>query len=287
MEINKYPDDTSYVNDTKLGEQIFRINTYEDLFHLKQFVDAFHNEWSNKITRIRPNIIIPNLIDAQADRRFKKGESFGLKLVLEFLSNLEANFKIFHPHNSEVVEMGMELLGNSVEIIDNSEFIKEVLLRLYTDYSKKDLLQTDHELILLSTDGGSYKWINKLADKIDWKGEVYGASKSRNYINGQSKLTQYIDRQDFQGKDVLILDDISIRGGTFIGLAKMLRERNCGKLYLAVSHITIPILTEEFVNSFDKIFTTDSKGFNYKVIGSGHDKIGYTPENLEIINFFN
>src|SRR6187402_1324144 len=106
MNCNKYPDGTSYISETKLGDQVFRINSYEDLWHLNQFVDAFHSQWnSNSNIVVKPTIIIPNLPDAQADRRFSKGESFGLKLVLKFLAKLNANFTIFHPHNPEVVEM--------------------------------------------------------------------------------------------------------------------------------------------------------------------------------------
>jgi hypothetical protein len=37
------------------------------------------------------------------------------------------NFKIFHPHNTEVVEA----LIDNVKIIDNDYFIKEVLSEIY------------------------------------------------------------------------------------------------------------------------------------------------------------
>lgn len=55
---------------------------------------------------------------------------------------------------------------NNVHIIDNSEFVTKVL-----------------EYWLLSQlcyqpDGGSYKWINKLADKLNYE-SGYGASKSK------------------------------------------------------------------------------------------------------------
>ena len=105
----------------------------------------------------------------------------------------------------------------------------------------------------------------KLADKIQWKGETFSASKSRKYEDGKSKLIQQIDRQDFEGKDILIVDDICVNGGTFIGLAKMLKERNVGKLYLAVSHLTIPNPNPDLVNLYDGIFTTNSKGINYNI----------------------
>lgn len=75
MKIVKYPDETSYAVVHPVQEFTFRINSYEDLWHLNQTVNALNNQG------IRPTITIPNLIDAQADRRFNSNESSGLKLV--------------------------------------------------------------------------------------------------------------------------------------------------------------------------------------------------------------
>ena len=280
MKINKYPDGTSYINSTKLGKQVFRINSYEDLWHLNQFVDAFHSEHSKPHIRIRPNIIIPNLIDAQADRRFNKGESSGLKLVLQFLNSLEANFEVFHPHNPEVVEI---CTGN-VSIIDNSEFIKEVLRSIEkSDQEQGDFDSNLQNLILMSSDAGGFKPLSKLCDKLNWEGEMYSASKARSWSEEDgTKFVQQIDRQDFGGKDILIVDDISVFGGTFKGLSKLLKTKNIGKLYLAVSHITMQNLGDDPVTDyFDKVFTTNSKFKGYY----WRSKNG-TAENLEIISLF-
>ena len=240
MEVHKkfkYPDGSFYTKIVDFKKDfIFKVNDFNDLWQLNQIIDVYtHNN-------IRPTITIPNLLTAQEDRRFNNNESFGLKLVCKFLNSMKANFKIFHPHNQEVVEA---LLDN-VEIIDNSEFVEKVL----------DKLRPINNLILMSTDGGSYKWINKIADKIGFRNEVYGASKMRKYEDNKSKLTQVIDRQDFEGKDILIIDDICVNGGTFVGLAKMLRERNAGKLYLAISHLTVPNPNPELVSLYDNIFRT-------------------------------
>lgn len=263
MIINKYPDGTSYVNNTSLGKQVFRLNTYEDLWHLNQFVDAFHSEHDTLTSVINPNIVIPNLIDAQADRRFNKGESFGLKLVLEFLNSLKANFEIFHPHNPELVQGIM----NNVVIIDNSDFIKRVLWDIGqvegNERSPLSWNKCQDNLILMSSDAGGFKPLIKLADKLEWTGETYSASKSRKYEEGKSILTQMVDRQDFEGKDVLIIDDILIGGGTLIGLAKILQDKNVGKLYAAVSHTTIESPRSELEQYFSSIYTTDSKGLEY------------------------
>ena len=274
MKITKYPAGSSYVtNDIEDVNKVhtFKVNSYEDLWHLNQFVDSYNNEYKKA-----PVIVIPNLIDAQADRRFSFTQSSGLKLVCKFLNNMKANFKIFHPHNPEVVEA----LIDNVEIIDNSKFINRILNLLPYDTQQ----ELDKNLILMSSDAGGFKPLMKLCDKINWQGETFSDSKARLIVHSEPRMAQIVDRDDFKGKDILIIDDISVYGGTFKGLAKMLRERNCGKLYLAVSHMTIKNLGEDSVtNYFDKVFTTNSKFNEYY----WQDENGYmAAENLEIIKLF-
>ena len=138
-----------------------------------------------------------------------------------------------------------------------------------------------NNLVILLPDGGAYKWGVKLADKLGFKGDVLAAAKNRKYEDGHSKLVQLVDRSDFGGKDILIIDDICVGGGTFKGLAKMLRERNCGKLYLAVSHMTVESLGQDPVTDyFDRVFTTNSKFDTY------YGRDDFEPKNLKVIDLF-
>lgn len=272
--INKYPDGTSYAVVHPIQEFTFKINSYEDLWHLNQVIDAQNN------LGITPTVTIPNLIDAQADRRFSDNQSSGLKLVCKLLNSMKANFKVFHPHNPEVVEA----LLDRVEIIDNRIFVQSVFD--YLTRKTNNVNSVYDNLMLFSSDAGGFKPLIKLADKLNWRGEVYGASKSRKYEDNKTKLIQVIDRQDFQGKDILIIDDICVYGGTFVGLAKMLREKNCGKLYLAVSHITVENPNPELFSLFDEIFTTNSK-FEELFSIVHKDKGGASKaKNLHIIKHF-
>lgn len=242
--VNNYPDGTEYVKVIEFSDSlIFRINSYADLWKLREIKDVCdHNKQEVHLT-------IPCLLDAQADRRFNHDESSGLKLVCEFINSMKfKSVTLFHPHNPEVVEA---LLDN-ILIVDNSLFINRVLSEIGTENT-----------ILFSSDAGGFKPLMKLADKIQWEGEVYGASKSRKYVNGKSQLIQEIDKQDFNGKDILIIDDLCVFGGTFIGLSKMLKSRNCGKLYLAVTHMTVSNPNPELFTSFDQVFTTNTKGIDY------------------------
>ncbi len=279
MKINKYPDGSSYVTIPEKWENtyqklVFKINTYEDVIHLLQLCDVL--TYNNIITEIT----IPCLLDAQADKRFNNNESSGLKVLLNLLKDTEDNiyFKIFHPHNPEVVEA---IIPN-VNIIDNSEFIKNVLYDIEIDITvNKGNDFYPNNLILMSADAGGFKPLIKLCNKIGWKGETYSASKAREFHMGETILVQKIDKQNFDGKDILIVDDICVYGSTFKNLAKMLRERNCGKLYLAVSHMTVQNLGEDLVtNYFDKVFTTNSKFDKY------WDMTEKQPNNLEIIKMF-
>ena len=266
-EIKSYPDGSKYVIVKKITNNLtFRINTYEDLWILNQIHDVVKNaNWKVTVT-------IPNLFTSQEDRRFDIDQSFGLKLVLEFLKGMENfDYKIFHPHNSEVVEA---ILDNRVEIIDNHDFIKDVFFHIsnyksFTDfvikresfiYNNDKGIQIPNNLVILLPDGGAYKWGVKLMDKLGFNGDIIAASKNRQYVDGKSKLVQQLPDYDFKGKDILIIDDICVYGGTFKGLAKMLKKRNCGRLFLAVSHMTVLELGEDCVgNYFDEVFTTNSK----------------------------
>jgi ribose-phosphate pyrophosphokinase len=268
--IKNYPDNTKYVQVENFSDSLtFRINSYEDLWILKQLKDVC--DYNNQ----EVNLTIPCLLDAQADKRFNSNESSGLKLVCQFINDM--NFKsvsIFHPHNQEVVEAYIP----NVKILDNKEFVTEVLdfIANPETFSINDWRILSNRLILFSSDAGGFKPLMKLADKLKWQVEVYGASKSRSYKDGKSELIQVIDRQDFEGKDVLIIDDISVYGGTFIGLSKMLKERNCGKLYLAVSHLTVINPNPALFENFDKVFTTNSKGLH------SSEKFN----NLQVVNLF-
>jgi ribose-phosphate pyrophosphokinase len=45
-----------------------------------------------------------------------------------------------------------------------------------------------------------------------------------------------VDVLDFEGADVMIVDDICDGGGTFLGLGAVLKSRNCGKMSLYTTH---------------------------------------------------
>lgn len=289
MKITKYPDGTSYVTipeewENTYQEITFRVNSYEDVIHLAQLCDVLtHNN-------VAAHIIIPCLIDAQADKRFGDFNSSGLVVIARLLDTYVGNgtisLGVFHPHNPEVVEA----MFTSVEIVDNTEFIGKVLEQINCDNGNQIVQKVSYpNLILMSADAGGFKPLISTANKLDWIGETQSCSKARYASAFGHKMVQQASSNDYEGKDILIIDDISVYGGTFKGLSRILKERNCGKLYLAVSHMTVQNLGEDPVtNYFDKVFTTNSKYDKYYTENEDPwaNALGPQPTNLEVIKMF-
>jgi ribose-phosphate pyrophosphokinase len=275
MKIISYPDGGKFVvNDLNEESLTYRINSYEDLFLLKSIKDANPN---------LKEITIPCMFQQQHDMRFNKNESFELKLVCDFIKSLGfKKIKVFHPHSS-VTPALLDDGNRNCEVISNTHFIKNVLNEIYQINNPQEKIDEGlwyhkkiNNLILMSSDAGGFKPLIKLCKELNWEGETYSATKSRE----RDKLTQLVDRTDFDGKDVILIDDICVGGGTFIGLAKLLKERNVGNLYLAVSHITIPNPNPELWQHFKMVYTTNSKGIQY---GDYND---YHPKNLKVFDLF-
>lgn len=116
----------------------------------------------------------------------------------------------------------------------------------------------NNKFILISPDAGATKKIYKLAEQIGYKGDIITCSKSRDE-NG--RLSNIIIPEYHQpDKDIIIIDDICDGGATFINIAKVLREykHHRGRIYLIVTHSIFSKGTNELLQHFDAIYTTNS-----------------------------
>lgn len=228
-----------------LGHEVMvdcRINNSDDLILLCLAVETIRNV--KHVQKV--HVGIPYMPYQQADKKFSPAECFSLKSITNILNSLPVNeYLVFDPHS----DVTAALLKNC-EVMDNSEFIAEVLKWI------------PEEIALLSPDAGAYKKIFKTASKVDFKGEIETANKSRSISSGEIDSIE-LSKADFKGKSILIVDDICVGGRTFVELAKKLKERNTGNLYLAVSHGIFSNGFEELAKYFKNVYTTNSRADNY------------------------
>jgi ribose-phosphate pyrophosphokinase len=212
-----------------------RVNSFNDLGLFCIAVDALKRMGVKTI-----EAFIPYFPAARQDRVMIKGEALSVKVYADIINNLQLQkITIYDPH-SEVTPA----LLNNCEIVDNHLFIKKV-----TEYINTDLN-------LISPDGGALKKIYKVSEALGGI-EVVECSKSRDVKTGKLSGFKVYDT-DLNGKDCLIVDDICDGGGTFLGLAEELKNKNAGNLYLAISHGIFNKGFDTLSGYFTKIFTTDS-----------------------------
>lgn len=229
-----------------------KLNSSDDIIHLLIAADTIKSECSyNKI-----GLVIPYMPYQQADRRFSEGECFSLKTFTNLINSIGFNKVIIGMPHSDV---SPALINNSV-VIDNTEFIKNVLDDINCDLNN---------LVILSPDAGAYKTVFKTVSKLKIDCQVFSCSKSRSHETGV--ITTIVPDIDPE-KTVLIIDDIALGSRTFLGIKERLKNKN---VYLAVSHGIFNENVSLVSNTFTKIYTTNSRGNN----------INY-PDNFEIVNVF-
>jgi ribose-phosphate pyrophosphokinase len=186
-------------------------------------------------------LYMPYIPHARMDRIKNQQEVFTLKYFCEFINSLYFDKVIVRDAHSYV---SPALLNNVVEEpIDN--VIKELISRLLD--LKKD--------IVFYPDEGSCKRYSEIIGfpcafgikKRDWStGKITGLD-----VQGDLPEAEF---------NVLIIDDISSYGGTFLHSARKLKELGASKVYLYITHCENSILKGELINSglVEKIYTTNS-----------------------------
>lgn len=220
------------------GDQVtvtHRVNSFNDFGLLLLTIDALKRMGVEKI-----KIFIPYFPAARQDRVMVPGEPLSVKVYADIINQSAVNHTTVFDAHSDVTSA----LLNNCKIVPNHQFVQLVVQQLPAN------------TLLISPDGGALKKIYKVVEYLGGK-TVVECSKSRDVQTG--KLTGFkVNASDLEGKNCLIVDDICDGGGTFLGLAEALKEKNAGKLFMAVSHGIFSNGFDELAKHFDKVFTTDS-----------------------------
>lgn len=191
------------------------------------------------------SLYMPYIPNARMDRVKEETEIFTLKYFAEIINSL----------NFEKVTVLDAHSNVSLALIDRIECLSPCSLIQKT----LNTLDKGSNLIMFFPDEGAMKRYSGIAKtfhtpyafgikKRDWKtGTIQGLD-----LAGATEL--------LNGRDVLIVDDICSRGGTFYHSAKALKAAGANGIYLCVSHCEETILQGELITSglVKQVFTTDS-----------------------------
>ena len=201
-------------------------------------------------------LYMPYIPNARQDRVKTSEDVFTLKYFAELLNSLNlTRIEVLDPHSTV-----SEALIDNLFIISAESYAKEAVLRMKEDEG----IDTDHILIFYPDSGAAKRYSDLLERHY-----IYG-SKKRDWETGKIIGLDVIDNGfDLQGRDILIVDDICSRGGTFLHAAKKLKELGANDIYLFVSHCENTILEGELLDGdlIKKVYTSNS------IFTKTHEKI--------------
>lgn len=234
-----FPDNTILVKQPNLMSQPvyidWRFEDNEELFTVLCLADHLHQNHPDVA------LFMPYIPNARQDRTKVPQDVFTLKTFCKLIN--DANFQhvtVLDPHSHV-----SEALIDRIKIKSPLPYIRRAIGEI-----------PSKELILFYPDEGAMK---RYADMVH-RPYAFGIKK-RNWSDGKILgLDVAGNTEDLAGKDVLIVDDICSRGGTFYFSAQALKNLGVNNIYLYVTHCEKTIFEGEIFKSglISKVFTTDS-----------------------------
>ena len=242
VEIGHFPDGTLLMKqEFKGGKQTidWRFENNEELVALNFLTNHLRDSGAEYI--VLRMLYIPN---ARQDRVKKSEDIFTLKYFAQMINTMKFNeVWVLDPHSSVSEALFDNLIKGTPEFL-----IKEV-------YKKISDMVGDQDTVMFYPDEGAMKRYSGMISKP----YAFGI-KERDWSSGKIKGLSVFGEDIVKGRNILIVDDISSKGGTFYHSAKKLKELGADKIFLFVTHCENTILEGEVLSSglIEKVYTTNS-----------------------------
>lgn len=229
-----------------------RLTSMDDFMMLRVAIDALFGLGTHRAV----SLFIPYFSGGRQDRVNISGEPLTVKIFADILNECELNLITTFDNHSDVATAVVDVCHD----LNNHEFVDAAMMLAFNNNEANF-----DNCVIISPDSGSNKKVKDLMrhlneDLFDSAGGYYPmvkCDKTRCVRTGN--ITGFeVYSNDLGGADCFIVDDICDGGGTFIGLAKELKEKNAGDIYLIVSHGIFSKPLKELKPYFKKIYTTDS-----------------------------
>lgn len=245
IEFKKFPNGETHLDgEQMLNNQPFFGNTNDIRFKYESDADLFQLMLVKRFldeTGKQSTLAISYMPYSRMDRRIGT-DVFTLKYACDFINSLKFSAVYVHESHSDVA---IALLDNCIAIEEGPHLFELVAEEVGFDKEKDYIFYPD---------AGAQKRYSRL----ELPNELVGLKK-RNTENGRIDSLQVIGEME-PGSKVIILDDLSSFGGTFMKGAEALKEMGAGDIFLAVTHCEDNIFKGKIPDSdlIKKVYTTDS-----------------------------
>ena len=212
----------------------------------------------------RINVIMPFLYESRQHKRTKR-ESLDCALALEELNAMGvSNIVTFDAHDPRV--------QNAIPLSGFDSFNPPYQFMKALFRAVPDLIPDKDHLMIISPDEGAMHRAVYFSNVLGVDmGMFYKRRDYSTIINGKNPIVAHeFLGDDVAGKDVIIVDDMIASGGSMLDVAKQLKERKAGRVFVCT---TFGLFTEGF-EKFDEYY---EKGYINKVITTN---LTYLPAEL-------
>ena len=212
----------------------------------------------------RINVIMPFLYESRQHKRTKR-ESLDCALALQELTDMGvANIITFDAHDPRV--------QNSIPLSGFDSFNPPYQFMKALFRAVPDLIPDKDHLMVISPDEGAMHRAVYFSNVLGVDmGMFYKRRDYSTIINGKNPIVAHeFLGDDVQGKDVIIVDDMISSGGSMLDVAKQLKSRNAGRVFVCT---TFGLFTDG-LEKFDEYY---EKGYINKVITTN---LTYLPPEL-------
>lgn len=241
-------------------EMIGAVKSGIDLLNMALAVESVRSAFPDGPTPLSLNISY--LLGARMDRRIAPGQPATLNVIASLLNAATAGLahvRVLDPHSPVLLA---QLHG--AEAMHADALVAYALARIEREDGQPP--------VVVVPDAGAIPRTLGILSRLNAPNDLARCTKKRNSQTGKLSGFQ-LDAGDVAGRTLVIVDDICDGGGTFSGIAKVLREQGATKVDLCVTH---GIFSKGIVIAgIDKVFSTDSYRVpdqaGFEVEGDGGD----------------
>lgn len=249
ISLNKFPDGTlalrvSEVKKATARNIVWHYESDEEMSALYYITKHLKNAGYTVV------LFMPYIPNARMDRVKNGDEIFTLKYFAEFINDLGfESVYVRDPHSNVSTA-----LINNLKIDTGFSYILSTIGNI-----------NDKDLVMYYPDEGAMK---RYSEMITDRPYAFGI-KRRDWRSGDIIGITLMNEEVIKGKNVLIVDDICSKGGTFYHSAKALKTAGANDIYLFITHCENTIFKGELINSdlIKHIYTTRS------IFSLAHEKI--------------
>lgn len=191
------------------------------------FIDAFKLSSASSIT-----VILPFFPYTKGDKKDEPRVSIRAKVVSEIIEATGANRLL-------TIDLQPAQIQGFFTIPVDNLYAMPVFCDYLTSLNIPDL-------VVVAPDFGAAKMADNFAHKLN--APVALASKKRHGHREEVEITDIIG--DVKDKNVVIVDDMIVSGGTLIAVSNLIKKGGAKKIYACVTHA---LLTENFIKQLDII----------------------------------